>query len=196
VTRRVLQVRPWSGQGGLGGRPVDDRRRVAGAGLGLRATYWTCYVGLLLSGLSILFALSLGEPRLLHWCVIPAFLCLLIVCLDTAHLICGNVSFFSPVALFGLFGFHFFFLAPLLNVYLDYWMNYTVMPEDWRPWLGGMACLNLVGLLAFRIGRRLVAGNSFIAAADRELVESRFFLVSMIIIWTPRRTRFFGPIEA
>ena len=93
------------------------------------ATYWTCYVGLLLAGLSILLALSLGEPRLLHWYVIPAFLCLSIVCLDTAHLACGNVSFFSPVGLFGLFGFHFFFVAPLLNVYLDYWMNYTLMPE-------------------------------------------------------------------
>jgi len=67
----------------------------------------------------------------------------------------------------------------LFNVYLDYWMNYTVMPEDWRPWLGGMAWLNLVGLLAFRIGRRLVAGNPFIAAADREFVESRFFLISV-----------------
>jgi hypothetical protein len=147
-------------------------------------TYWACYVGLLLTGLSILFALSLGEPRLLHWYVIPVFLCLLIVCLDTAHLACGNVSFFSPVGLFGLFGFHFFFLAPLLNVYLDYWMNYTVMPEDWRPWLGGMACLNLVGLLAFWIGRQLVARNSCIAPADRELVESRFLVVSIIVILT------------
>jgi hypothetical protein len=75
------------------------------------ATYWTCYVGLLLAGLSILFALSLGEPRLLHWYVIPLSLCLPIVCLDTAHLACGNVSFFSSIGLFGLFGFYFFFLA-------------------------------------------------------------------------------------
>jgi hypothetical protein len=148
------------------------------------ATYWTGYLGLLLAGLSILFALSLGEPRLLHWYVIPVFLCLAIVGLDSGHLICGNVSFFSPVGLFGLFGFHFFFLAPLLNVYWDYWMNYTVMPEDWRPWLGGMAWLNLVGLLAFRIGRHLMAAKPLITVARKELQESRFFLIAMIIILT------------
>ena len=104
----------------------------------------------------------------------PGFLCLMVVGLDTARLACGQASVFSPVGLFGLIGVQFFFGAPLLHVYLDYWMNYTVGPADWRPWLGGMAWLNLAGLIAFRIGRHVGARGSR-PPARRELHPARFY---------------------
>ena len=53
-------------------------------------------------------------------------------------------------------------------------MNYTVGPADWRPWLGGMAWLNLAGLIAFRIGRHVGARGS--AAARPPRAPSRALL--------------------
>jgi hypothetical protein len=50
-------------------------------------------------------------------------------------------------------GVHFFFLAPLLHVAWDYWMRYVIPPPDWRPWLGGMAILNCLGLIIYRMSR-------------------------------------------
>jgi hypothetical protein len=138
--------------------------------------YWLCYLAVLLAGAAVLLALMPGAPRLMHWYVLPVFLCLMVVSLDTAALACGRASLFSPVGLFGLLGVQFFFLAPLLHVYLDYWMNYTIGPADWRPWLGGMAWLNLAGLVAFRLARHVMAREPR-ARPRRELVRSRFLLL-------------------
>jgi len=42
-----------------------------------------------------------------------------------------------------------------MHVGLDVWMRYVVPPPDWRDWLGGMAFLNFLGLLAYRYTREL-----------------------------------------
>jgi hypothetical protein len=119
---------------------------------------WLAYGLLLLAGLTLLFLLALGEPRVRHWFLIPVSLCLPVVGWDTANVLSGRVPVFSPLGLFGLLAPQFFFVAPLLHVYLDYWMHHSVGPPDWRPWLGGMAFLNLLGLLAAHGGRRLFTG--------------------------------------
>jgi hypothetical protein len=117
--------------------------------------FWLAYSLVLLAGGLSLFLLALDEPSLRHWFLIPVGLCLPVVGWDTAGVLSGRLAVFSPLGLFGIFGVQFFVAAPVLHVYLDYWMNYTVGPSDWRPWLGGMAALNLLGLLAAHCGRRL-----------------------------------------
>jgi hypothetical protein len=95
----------------------------------------------------------------------------------------GRVPWFSPLGLFGLFGVQFFFLAPLLHVYLDYFMSYTVGPPDWRPWLGAMAILNLFGLLAFHGGRRLLPASAGPASAPPwTLNPAIFFPLGAVIL--------------
>lgn len=42
-----------------------------------------------------------------------------------------------------------------MHVGLDEWIRYVVPPPDWRDWLGGMAFLNFLGLLAYRYTREL-----------------------------------------
>jgi hypothetical protein len=90
------------------------------------------------------------------------------------------VSLFDPAGIIGLIGVHFFFLAPLLHVAWDSWMLYVDPPPDWRPWLGGMAVVNAVGLLLYRAGRergrRRPPGAA--AAAGRELDTTRLLLVA------------------
>ncbi len=136
---------------------------------------WLAYGLVLLAGVLSLFLLALGEPRLRHWFVLPVGLCLAVIGWDTANVLSGRVSPFSPLGLFGLFGVQFFFLAPLLHVYLDYWMNYTIGPSDWRPWLGGMAFLNLAGLLAIHCGRRLLPAERSRAATPPWTLQPTIF---------------------
>jgi len=137
--------------------------------------FWLAYGLVLLAGVLFLFVLALDEPRLRHWYVLPVALCLPVIGWDTANVLSGRVSVFSPLGLFGVFGVQFFFAAPLLHVYLDYWMNYTVGPSDWRPWLGGVACLNLLGLLAAHCGRRLLGTGARRADAPPWTLQPRVF---------------------
>lgn len=118
------------------------------------------------------------SPEMRHWCVVPLFVCGTLIIPDALAWARGEVDLFDPVGLVGVMGAHFFFLAPLLHVALDYWMPYVVPPPDWRDWLGWMALLNALGLLSYRLGRALVPRRAP-APGDRVWVVAggRFFLV-------------------
>lgn len=95
------------------------------------------------------------SDQFLHWFVIPVLFCGIVIGIDTVIWFRGRFNIFDPVGILGLLGFHFFFLAPLLHVYWDHWMGYVIPPPDWRDWLGSMAFLNFLGLLAYRISRNI-----------------------------------------
>jgi len=104
----------------------------------------------------IVFGFVAASDQFLHWFVIPVLFCGILIGSDAVAWFRGRLNVFDPVAIFGLLGFHFFFLAPLLHVYWDYWMAYVIPPPDWRDWLGNMAFLNFLGLLAYRVSRNTI----------------------------------------
>ncbi len=106
-----------------------------------------------------------------HWFVLPVVICGTLIGIDAVDWCLGRVGRFDPVGIVGLLGWHFFFLAPLLQVAWDYGMPYVVPPSDWREWLGGMAWLNALGLVLFRLPRTLVASS------DPELTERRVWVI-------------------
>lgn len=89
-----------------------------------------------------------------HWFVLPVLCCGILISKEAVDWIRGRLNIFDPVGIIGLLGFHFFFLAPLLHVYLDYWLEYVVLPPDMRGWLGKMAMINVIGLLLYRISKK------------------------------------------
>lgn len=90
-------------------------------------------------------------PAFLHWFVLPVTLLGILVGGDAVKWLRGRLDLFSPLGLFSVFGVYFFFLAPLLQIALGYRTLYTpAQPEDYRPWLGITAVLNLIGLALFR----------------------------------------------
>ena len=91
-----------------------------------------------------------GSEQCQHWFVIPVFCCGVFVFLDAYDWAVGRRDVFDPVGIIGALGLHVFFLAPLLHVYWQHWMRYIWSPPDWRPWLGLMACFNLLGLVIYR----------------------------------------------
>lgn len=98
----------------------------------------------------IVILLVQSSTEFLHWFVIPVWACGVLIGADAIDWIRRRISVFDPVGIIGLLGFHFFFLAPMLHVYWDYWMRYVTPPADWKYWLGLMAVLNFFGLLIYR----------------------------------------------
>jgi hypothetical protein len=88
-----------------------------------------------------------------HWFILPVWACGVVIGFDAIDWVRGRIPVFDPVGIIGLLGFHFFFLAPLLHVYWDYWMRFVTPPDEWRFWLGWMAVLNFLGLLVYHFVR-------------------------------------------
>jgi hypothetical protein len=95
-------------------------------------------------------AFAVSSDRFHHWFVIPVLLCGVLAGIDAVDWFRGRVQPFDPVGLIGIYCTFAFFVAPLLHVSWDYWMSYVSPPPDWRDWLGSMAGLNVLGLLAYR----------------------------------------------
>ena len=58
-----------------------------------------------------------ASDRFLHWFVLRVTCCGVMIGIDAVDRLRGRVHLFDPVGILGLFGLHFFFLAPLLHVY-------------------------------------------------------------------------------
>jgi len=94
------------------------------------------------------------SDQYLHWFVIPVTLSGILMGTDAVDWFRGRLNIFDPVGIIGLLGFHFFFLAPLLHIRWDSWLEaWYIPPPDWRPWLGYMAILNFMGLWMYRLAR-------------------------------------------
>src|SRR5947209_6426485 len=119
-----------------------------------------------------------------HWFLIPISVSGLIITMDAVDWIRGRMPLLSPAGILGLYGFHFFFLAPLLHVRWNWWMTGVSPPPDWREWLGYMAILNCVGLVCYRFVRLLV-GRSLPKSQQRSywrIDEQIFWIVTPILL--------------
>ncbi|MEV1289622.1 hypothetical protein [Micromonospora sp. NPDC049679] len=107
-----------------------------------------------LSGYLVIAAsavLALIDPRLRHWSIVPVTICGVLMGVDVIGWVRRRYDIFDPQALLALFGFHFFYLAPVLHVMLQYWARDVAPPPDWQEALGAMACVNAVGLCIYRL---------------------------------------------
>ena len=91
------------------------------------------------------------EPRLFHWFLLPTVGCGLLLGADAGRWLGGRLEPFDPKGIVAVVGIHLFVIAPVLVVWWEF--DYDVMrrPDDWRPWIGVMSLLNLLGLAAFRL---------------------------------------------
>ncbi|MFY1698672.1 hypothetical protein [Solwaraspora sp. WMMA2101] len=96
-------------------------------------------------------ALAATNPLLQHWFLIPVTVCGVLIGVDAVEWLLRRRDVFDPQAILGLFGLHFYYLAPILHVTLDFWppLLFPSTP-DWRAALGAMALLNAVGLAGYR----------------------------------------------
>jgi hypothetical protein len=95
------------------------------------------------------------SERFLHWFMIPLTLCGIAIGVDAVNWLRGRYSVFDPIGIIGLMGIYFFFITPLLIVAWNYQLLYLPPLDDFRPWLGYMGILNFLGLLVYRMSRKL-----------------------------------------
>lgn len=94
---------------------------------------------------------------LFHWFLLPAMVCGILAGVDMVRWLRGRLELFDPRTIIAGLAFYGFFVAPVLHVI---WNRFGVGDEmimfgDWRPWLGAMATLNALGLLAYRLAQDL-----------------------------------------
>jgi len=123
----------------------------------------------------------LSSDQFIHWFLIPVSICGVLAGTDAIDWLRERTGLYDPIGVLGILGFHVFFLAPLLHVEWDYWMHDTAAPPDWRPWLGYMAGLNVVGLVCYRISRNLVS-RRLPEPSYWHLDRDRFRIVTPILI--------------
>lgn len=118
-----------------------------------------------------------------HWFVAPVLVCGVLIGIDAVEYLRGRLDLFDPVGILGLFGVHFFFLAPLLHVawgsYLEPWID---QPKDWRTWLGWMAMINAASLCLYQGARRraVLWGGRAPSRTMREVVRNRMLPACLI----------------
>lgn len=116
---------------------------------GTRLSVFSLIISAMISMIVAVFFMFLSQ-QCQHWFIIPVILCGVLIGIDAVDWLRGRLPVFDAIGLSGMFGVFFFFVAPLLHVAWDSWMVYIIPPNDWRPWLGGMALLNALGLLLYR----------------------------------------------
>src|SRR5699024_1324819 len=115
-------------------------------------------LSILLTSIIVLYFL-LSSNELIHYFIIPTYFAGIIIGLDLIDWFRGKMDVFDPVGFLGLFGYHFFFIAPLLQVHWDFGMSFVNEPEDWRVWLFWLSLINLIGLVIYRLLRNYLINN-------------------------------------
>jgi hypothetical protein len=141
---RTLENRStrWAAQDRRSGRVLMAKHQPGGSaadvvqGFVLSAAIWA--------------VLALSTPGLVHPMALPLIVCGGLCGVEAIQWMNGRRDALDAAALLSLFLVHFFFLAPLLHLVLDWWAPYLVGLDDWRPWLGRMAVLNAIGLAGIR----------------------------------------------
>ena len=130
--------------------------------------------------LTITLAVAFAFEGACHWFLLPVTACGTLMLLDAIDLVSGRRAVFDPIAIVGVVGVHFFFLAPLLHAAWDWWMHEIEDPPVWRDWLGAMGLINLVGLVLYRIGSR--SGAPLAAPRRLRIDRARFLPIAASLI--------------
>jgi hypothetical protein len=117
----------------------------------------------------------MNSRELHHWFIVPVLICGALIGPLGVDWVRGRVGLFDPAGIVGMFGFHFFFFAPLMHVMADEWPRYIVHPPDWRQWLGLMACINIAGIIAYLIGLRVMRTKAPVRKAHRWRLHAPVF---------------------
>lgn len=132
-------------------RPAEFVSPASGALPIRQSTSLARFVASVLIATTIAYSLCLVYDELFHWFLIPVVACGGLVGMDLFKWASGEIDLFDPVGLLAALGAHFFFLAPILQVFYDTQLLYvTDQPADYRPWIGLMSCVNFIGLLCYK----------------------------------------------
>jgi hypothetical protein len=104
--------------------------------------------GLICSVIVILYVVF--DTSLLHWFLIPVFLCGMIVGIDAVKWLRNKYDIFDPMGMVGVFGISFFLIDPLAAASFNVEMPDAPTPPDYRFWIGKFFVWQVLGLLLYQ----------------------------------------------
>lgn len=116
--------------------------------------YWIAAVGAL-----VVWALfAVADTRVLHWFIVPVFACAILIGVDAVRWARRVYDTFDPKGFLGLYGVNYFFISVLMVAVMGVETPHLRLSlPDYRPWLGLMATVNMVGLVLYRLTERWVS---------------------------------------
>jgi hypothetical protein len=119
-----------------------------------------------------------------HWFLIPVMACGILAGVDVVRWLRGHLDLFDPKTIIACLAFYGFFAAPILHVAWDrFGAGYDMfLWGDWRPWLGMMASLNAIGLLAYRIAHNWVFAATRPSSTRWAINEKKFYPVFAVAL--------------
>ena len=141
----------------------------------MRGDYATTAVAV---SLIALFCIAWSKA-VFQWFLLPVGVCGILAGVDVVRWLRGRLDVFDPRTVVGCLAFYGFFVAPILHAV---WNIYGVGNEmllwgDWRPWLGAMACLNALGLVAYRCSHNWIFNRTARSATRWVINRKRFYPV-------------------
>ena len=114
-----------------------------------------------------------------HWFLLPVMACGVLAGSDVIGWLRGRLDLFDPKTIIACLAFYGFFVAPILHVV---WGRFGVGNEmflwgDWRTWLGTMACLNALGLLAYHWAHNFQLARATGSSTRWEVDHKKFYAV-------------------
>jgi len=111
-----------------------------------------------------------------HWFLIPLIACGVLSGIDVVRWVRGRLDLFDPKAVIGFLAFYGCFVTPILHVGWERFgvNNDLLLGGDWRTWLGAMAALNAVSLLAYRIAHNYVFNWTTPPSSSWKIDKKRF----------------------
>jgi hypothetical protein len=146
----------------------------------LRGDYATAAVGV-----SVLVLLSMAWGRaVFHWFLLPVSACGILAGVDVVRWLRGKLDVFDPRTVIGCLAFYGFFVAPILHAAWDIYGvgNEMLLWGDWRPWLGAMACLNALGLIAYRCAHNWIFNRTPLSAIRWQIDRKGFYPVFTVAL--------------
>ncbi|MEV0005019.1 O-antigen polymerase [Micromonospora sp. NPDC050980] len=129
-------------------RPVGADAPV-GPGDGRTRAWELLAAGALTTLLSV--TLVIGVPSLRHWFMAPVTVGGALIGAEAVRWFRRGTDVLEPRACAGLFGFHFFYLVPVLTVANRTWGTDYYNAPDWPEAIGALSVLNVVGLCVYRL---------------------------------------------
>lgn len=105
----------------------------------------------------IICGMVAAQNDLLHWFLLPVFVCGALIGADMVAWLRNEVDIFDPLGILGIFGYFFYFVAPLLAVMWNYHLRGLPEPPNWADWVGWLGVINAFGLVLYLVSRQLFA---------------------------------------
>jgi hypothetical protein len=131
------------------------------------------------------------DRRFLHWFILPTTICGCTCLVFLLRAVRQGRSFTDPSLLISALGYHNTYVAPMLHVYWDYRiLALSIQPDDYRPWFGRMACVNLLGIAIFVVvfshvvnrGERVGRQTIWVVARKRLMVCGLLVILTSVAL--------------